>query len=401
MPKRVPALSVKTLAAARPGARPFELVDGYVPGLRVRILPTGTRTWSLNIRDSNGVRRRFDVGASLGLSEARRKAEDLRRAIRAGADPTTDRRAARQRAQAARQGIGTLSALIQTYFTGGPGGQQRRAAKNKHLLGTVFAKLLNKPILDIQRAELQLCADGWQSKATSSHAIRILRPCLKWAEKRGFVSEGISKLEQPGKSRKRERVVTTDELKTFWPNLRGAHGDVIKFLLWTGCRLNEAAGMKWDEINGDLWTIPAVRAKNGRARTIPLPRQAVELLRACGNRCENTLAPDALVFPSKRGGVLSNWDRETKRLHRLSGTSGWHRHDLRRTVATLLGDMGFPPHVVSVVLGHAHIAEGATAVYARSRYLREHREALQALADEFELYLTSTVNAAKLAVVSA
>ena len=45
MPKRVPALSVKTLAAARPGARPFELVDGYVPGLRVRILPTGTRTW--------------------------------------------------------------------------------------------------------------------------------------------------------------------------------------------------------------------------------------------------------------------------------------------------------------------------------------------------------------------
>lgn len=111
--------------------------------------------------------------------------------------------------------------------------------------------------------------------------------------------------------------------------------------------------------------------------------QAVDLLRAAG-----TLEADTLVFPSKGGGVLSNWDRQTKRLHRLSGTSGWHRHDLRRAVATLLGDLGFAPHVVSVALGHAHIAEGATAIYARSRYQREHREALQALANEIDRFVT-------------
>ena len=82
--------------------------------------------------------------------------------------------------------------------------------------------------------------------------------------------------------------------------------------------------------------------------------------------------------PSRAG---SSWRPYSRR---LSGTFGWHRHDLRRAVATLLGDLGFAPHVVSVVLGHAHIAEGATAVYARSRYQREHREALQALADEID-----------------
>ena len=120
----------------------------------------------------------------------------------------------------------------------------------------------------------------------------------------------------------------------------------------------------------------------------------------CGpvHRCR-TLKPDALVFPSKGGGVLSNWDRETKRLHRLSGTSGWHRHDLRRAVATLLGDLGFAPHVVSVVLGHAHIAEGATAVYARSRYQREHCEALQALANEIDRLVTGDNNVVRLVVV--
>jgi integrase len=125
---------------------------------------------------------------------------------------------------------------------------------------------------------------------------------------------------------------------------------------------------------------------------VPLPSQAVDLLRVA-----DTLAPDALVFPSKGGGVLSNWDRETKRLHRLSGTSGWHRHDLRRAVATLLGDLGFAPHVLSVVLGHTHIAEGATAVYARSRYQREHREALQALANEIDRLVTVGGNVVRLA----
>jgi hypothetical protein len=52
MPKRVPPLSVRTLGSVRPGDKPIELVDGYVPGLRVRVLPSGTRAWSLNIRDS-------------------------------------------------------------------------------------------------------------------------------------------------------------------------------------------------------------------------------------------------------------------------------------------------------------------------------------------------------------
>jgi len=138
MPRRVPPLSVKTLASVRPGNKPIELVDGYVPGLRVRVLPSGTRAWSLNIRDSKGIRRRFDVGSGLSLSAARRTAEDLRRAIRAGADPTTERRAARQRALAAKGGIGTLQALLRTYFTNGLGGHQRRASKNRQHVESVF-----------------------------------------------------------------------------------------------------------------------------------------------------------------------------------------------------------------------------------------------------------------------
>jgi hypothetical protein len=66
----------------------------------------------------------------------------------------------------------------------------------------------------------------------------------------------------------------------------------------------------------------------------------------------------------------------------------------------MLGDMGFAPHVVSVVLGHTHIADGATAVYARSRYQREHQEALQALADEIERLTSGASNVIRLAAAS-
>jgi integrase len=394
MPKRVPPLSAKALAAVKPSNKAIELIDGYLPGLRVRILPSGKKAWSLNIRDSKGVRRRFYIGFGLSLAQARRRAEKVRQAVREGADPTTERKAARRRANAARDGHGTLAALIDAYFGKGPGAHRRRAAESKQVIQTVFAAVLKKPALDLKGAELQLIADHWRSATTASLAVRLIRPCLKWGEKRELIRAGIAAgLEQPAAARRRERVLSREELRAIWPHLKDSHGCVMKWLLWTGCRLNEAAGMRWGEIAAQTWTIPASRSKNGRRRVIPLPKQAIEMLRG-----QRPGEPQMLIFSSSRGGVLSNWDRHTKRLHALSQTSGWHRHDLRRTAATMLGDLSFLPHIISVVLGHAHIADGATAVYARSRYEREHREALQGLADEIDLIVAGRTNVVRLAV---
>jgi integrase len=392
MPKRVGPLSPKKLAAVRPGAVPVELGDGHVRGLRVRVYPSGARVWSLSVRDANGTRRRFDVGTDLGLAEARRKAEELRRSIREGADPTSERRAARQRTQAARAGVGTLGALFEVYYTNGPGKEQRRADESLTMLRAVFAGLLDKPALDIKRVELQRTADAWRSATSASLAVRLVRPVLKWAEKREQVGQGVSDLEVVATVRKRDRVISREEIKAIWPHLRGSHGSVMRWLMRTGCRLNEAASMTWGEISGDVWTIPKERAKGKRTRTIPLPRQALDALGEAGDM-------SALVFPSTRGGAIANWNRETKRLQKASGTSGWHRHDIRRTVATMLGDLGFAPHVIGIVLGHKDVAAGATAIYARSRYQQEHRQALQALADEIDRVVSDERKIVRLAAV--
>jgi integrase len=348
LPKRVPPLSAKALASTRSRKKPVELVDGFVPGLRARITQIGTLTWSLSIRDSKGKRRRFDVGQGLSLSEARLKAESLRRAIREGADPTKDRRELRRRVQAARNGIGTFEAMLDTFFRSGPGAGLKRATKTKNLLKAVFKDVLGSVLLDVDRATLQIIADEWRSPQTAAFAVRSLRPCLKWAEKRALIKAGLWDLDPPARTARRNRTLSSDELRAIWHQLSGRHGQVIQWLLWTGCRLNEAAEMTWDEIKSNSWTIPAARTKTKQDRIVPLPSQAWNLLDSI-----ETSERGALVFPSARGGVLSNWDRETKRLQKRSGTAAWHRHDLRRTVATMLGDLGFAPHVIRAVLGHA------------------------------------------------
>ena len=93
---------------------------------------------------------------------------------------------------------------------------------------------------------------------------------------------------------------------------------------------------------------------------------------------------DALVFPSATGKALVNWDRETKRLQKATGTAGWQRHDLRRTGATLLGELGTPPHVVEAALNHAAIHSALAATYNRARYLPEVRAALGLLAERLD-----------------
>ncbi len=85
--------------------------------------------------------------------------------------------------------------------------------------------------------------------------------------------------------------------------------------------------------------------------------------------------------PRGGDGRLVNWDRETKRLMEETGTAGWTRHDLRRTGATLLGEMGVEPHVIEAALNHAAIHSRLAATYNRARYLPAVREALQLLAD--------------------
>jgi len=123
---------------------------------------------------------------------------------------------------------------------------------------------------------------------------------------------------------------------------------------------------------------------------VPLSRQAIELLtevraaelsRRQLNRDGREISGQDLVFVGQRGKRLGNWDRWFKSSTKNTGIKGCSAHVMRRTTATLAGEIGAPPHVVSVILGHANLGGQLVAGYNKSRYATEHAKALQKVAD--------------------
>ena len=381
MPKRVPPLTAKQVENFRPKDR-AELTDGLVPGLRLRATASGVRSWSLNIRGYDGERRRFEVGVGLGLAEARRAAEVIRAKVRLGEDPSAARKEARKRAKDAREGVGTLSGLIDAY--GRARGEQLRSWSAARALMRAVFQLLDKPVLQLTAAEFHLAADICNSAYSAGTAVRYVRPILRWGAERGAAPDGLATGLRPrrGAVTRRDRVLSREELRAVLVSLGCVGHDLAaRFLLLTAARLEEVCGARWCEIDLDAaqWIISGARRKNAKALTVPLSRQACELLAAVG-----TGEPDGFVFTGAKGAKQQNWRRWQASINKRSGTSNWHRHDLRRTAATILGEAGVAPHIVEIVLGHAEPHSQLASVYNKSKYLPEHRSALQLLADRLD-----------------
>ncbi len=405
MAKRVPALTAVAFAKIKPDpTKTIELVDGAVAGLRLRVTPTGSKTWSLNIR-ANGVMRRFDVGKELGLADARKKATTLRQQINDGGDPTADRREQRSKAVSAKLGIGTFEAVIDAYFALGNGAGLKSKVEQARCIKLVLVAHLKRPAIDVVSSDLQRAVDAYTAKVTAARAVGYVKPLVKWALKRGLM-QGVFDIEKPMQDAPKQRVLTEEDLVSLLPTLTDSYGRCCRLILLTGVRLNEANSASWGQFDvaNAIWTIPGQARKDTRLQTkrrvtpkgamsIPLSRQALLLLEEIkaaelsrrqleGNG--DQIASGDMVFVGQKGGKLDNWDRWLKANFKKSGVDGWSAHALRRTTATLAGETGAAPHVVSVILGHANLGGQLVAGYNKSRYETEHAEVLQDVADRID-----------------
>lgn len=313
--------------------------------------------WGAQFADANG-RRRVALGSypDMGLGEAREAARTARLRARTG-------------------GGQTLRSLLDAYAARDTS-HIKRWAEHRRTIELVFAAHMDSSCQHITILDLQKCVDGYRARAQAFKAVSHLRPVLQWGRKRKMTDLVGEEIEQPkGVNKRRQRVLALDELERIVVALRQRKyiaDDILMLLLLTACRREEIAGLTWAEVTAEGINIDPARHKASTGHFIPLPAQAWALLppRSTG-----------VVFPR-----VWNWDRYQKSLFKRTGTSGWQRHDLRRTVATLLASrFQYPPHVIEAVLGHAHVGGTALAsVYNTSRYLPEHTEALQKLADYYD-----------------
>jgi integrase len=377
------------------GKSPIELRDGGrqgVPGLRLRV-SAKVATWNLAVRDSKGRSRRFSLGhyPGKGLQQARDEARSLREEVRAGADPIAEQRANRAKAKAGR--ADTLAALLDLYGDKVGFSRSSWAGSMRPAVEHVFKAALTRPVAELTRTELQLIATSHPRAGGAATAVRCLRPVLRWAGEHGYASDELTRIKPPAKVQRRKRVLSRAELARLLPTLRQnkkPHAKLMLFLLYTLARRDEAASARWQDVDmqAHTWTIPIT--KNGEVHVVPLSPQAMGLLREIKPAGSG---PGDLVFRAQArgarpGGKLGNWDRETRALQEASETSDWHRHDLRRTGATMLGEMGVLPDIIEAALNHVSIRSPLAATYNRSRYRPQVAAALQQLGNHYDGIIT-------------
>ncbi len=222
--------------------------------------------------------------------------------------------------------------------------------------------------------------DGIESKSARAHALKDIRTFFNWCVPRYLPSSpavGIKMEKQPS----RDRVLSDAELKAVWiaAEQMGQFGVIVKLLILTGQRRTEIGSLKWDYIKGDRITLPPEVTKNGREHSFPLSQAG-----------SGSLSSHTAVSPSRPFGFLfsasspatssfSAWSKSHAQLLKLSGTSGWTLHDLRRTFATNLAALGVRQEVTEKLLNHVSgQVSGVAAIYNRHSYWNEQVAAMQA-----------------------
>lgn len=193
----------------------------------------------------------------------------------------------------------------------------------------------------------------------------------------------------PANKTQHKRPLMKDEIGDLFRALReypGRHETMAAFrLMWlTLCRPNEAVGARWSEFDLDaaLWRIPAERMKKRREHVVPLPKQAVELLRAM----QPITGRFELVFPGRDDRRKPITDSAFRQMLIQVGWSGrFSPHAARTTGSTHLNDMGFAPDWVERQLAHAD-PNTVRRTYNHAEHLADRAKMMQSWADCLDVW---------------
>jgi integrase len=361
--------------------------DDDVGGLGVRLRAGGSKVWVFQYKlgEKN---RRMTLGSAtaLDVGKARETAKDLYAKVRLGQDPQGEK--IKSRIEAAE----TFKAVADEFLAckqvqvrpGSYVGMQH------HLL--VHARSLHHLQLGkIERRDVAQTVGIVTKNAglpTGNRVRSTLSSMFAWAVAQGRLEHNPVVGTVPNKEKPRQRVLKPHELRLIWSALGSdQYGAIVKLLALTGQRLGEIAGLRWSEIHGDVVELPAERVKNGEPHTIPISQAAGAILAAQPRRVGSDGKLRDLIF-GFADGPFGGWSVCKKRLDQaIAETAGqplapWVIHDLRRTAATYMAEIGIQPHIVEAILNHTGGHKGGVAgIYNKASYEPEKRIALSRWAE--------------------
>jgi integrase len=339
--------------------------DTEIPGfgLRFRRGAQGVMvTWVLQHKRGRETLGRYPA---ISPQTAREWATKVHAQIALGHDPAAAREGERQ------QRAETFEAVLRTYLPGKRLRPRSRVEIERHLLKNA-ASLHKRPIAQITQREIATCLAGVYERSGTSQANRTrasLSAFFMWCCRQGMLDRNPVAFTARQKEEARNRVLADGELRQVWNALPGNdYGKAVKLLILTGQRREEIGRLRWSEIDlaRGIISLPGERTKNGKPHELPMSGPVRAILEAQPRFGD-------LVFG--RHGV-SNWAKHKLVLDSKCVLEPWVLHDLRRTAATRMVDLGILPHAVEAVLNHYGHRSGVAGVYNRSLYAAEKAQAL-------------------------
>jgi integrase len=356
------------------------MFDDDMPGLALRLRASGSRTWVYQYKVGRQNRRVTlgDAGV-VSLAKARKTAADLHARVRLGGDPAGEKAEDRIRA------ADTMAAALAAYIP-----YQKARLKplslvqmERHLLKhcrSLHAMQLAK--IDRRTVAARVTAIATNSGPIEANRVRSsLAAFFAWCIREGLTEMNPAAGTTRRPERSRDRVLSDVELRAVWTATAGNtdYHAIVRLLMLTGQRLSEISALRWSEIDGNRILLPPVRTKNGRAHTVPLTPAARTIIDSRPHRDGRDF-----VFGREQNRPFTGWSVRKAALDARIGdaVTPWTHHDLRRTTATHMAEIGIAPHVIEAVLNHVSgHKRGIAGIYNRASYETQKQHALNAWAD--------------------
>jgi integrase len=362
-----------------PKGKEIMVWDDDVPGFGVRVRDTKKSASYLFQYRIGAKQRRMNLGrcSAIDPAVARKQAAELHAKVRLGQDPAGLKAESRSRASE------TFGQCVETYLQWQqPQVRDTTFVDIKRHLRTNLGPLHGLHIANVDRRAIaaQLSRLATTAPVQANRTRASLSRFFNWAMGEGLADSNpallTNKIDESGA---RDRALTEKEIKTLWTALpEGDFGDILKLLLLTGQREREIAELEWDEIDFERGVIelPPERTKNHRRHLIPMSDMVRDILQARSRSKDR-----ALVFGIGEGG-FSGWSKAKDRLDEAVKIPPWRIHDLRRSCATHMGELGVQPHIIEACLNHVSgHRSGVAGIYNRAAYEAEKARALTMWAD--------------------
>lgn len=371
-------------------------------GMYVAVMPSGAIAFRYDYR-LNGRRETLTLGTygpdGLTLAEARERCLLARKSVAAGQSPAQEKQRAKRRAAAAL----SIAAAGKRWFEGARMADSTRAMRkaifDRDILPAWKTRLLSEITPDDLRS---LCGKVKErgAPATAIHVRDIVKQIYGHAILHG--EKVANPADEVGPASiatflPKDRALSPAEIRLLFGELE--HVSTLptirlglRLILLTMVRKSELLDATWDEVDFEnaVWTIPKERMKRSRAHNVYLARQALDImvaLKSCaGNspylfpsRYETDQPMSRATFNRVIYAVLDRAKENDRPLQPFTV------HDLRRTGATLLNELGFNSDWIEKSLAHED-NRSSRGVYNKAEYEPQRRHMLQEWADMIDAW---------------